>query len=229
VADKIGYFKAAEGGTLFLDEVSEMPFNLQVKLLRAIEQREIIPVGMSNALGIDIRFIASTNRDLQKEVEAGRFREDLFYRLNVVEIHLPPLAERKEDIPLLIEHFLNKYRTEMRKGVKGVDAEVMRTLMNHQWKGEVRELSNIVERAVIFCKDDFVTMADLPDILRTSSRVDFPSDNKPLQQAMNELERSYIERVLRKHDFDKEQTAAVLGISLPTLYRRIKELGISQE
>ncbi len=229
VADKIGYFKAAEGGTLFLDEVSEMPFNLQVKLLRAIEQREITPVGMSGTLGIDIRFIASTNRDLQKEVETGRFREDLYYRLNVVEIHLPPLSERKEDIPLLIEHFLNRYRTELRKNVKGVDADVMRTLMNHTWKGEVRELSNIVERAVIFCKDEFVTMADLPDILRSSARVDFPSDNKPLQQAMNELERAYIERVLRKHGFDKEQTASVLGISLPTLYRRIKELGIPQE
>ena len=229
VADKIGYFKAAEGGTLFLDEVSEMPFNLQVKLLRAIEQREIIPVGMSNALGIDIRFLASTNRDLQKEIEAGRFREDLYYRLNVVEVHLPPLSDRKEDIPLLVEHFINKYRSEMRKSVKGVDAEVMRTLMSHIWKGEVRELSNIIERAVIFCKGDFVTMSELPDILRSASRIDFPDDNKPLQQAMNELERTYIERVLRKHDFDKEQTASILGISLPTLYRRIKELGIPQE
>jgi DNA-binding NtrC family response regulator len=229
VADKIGYFKAAEGGTLFLDEISEMPFNLQVKLLRAIEQREIVPVGMSNPLGIDIRFVASTNRDLQKELEANRFREDLYYRLNVVEIHLPPLSDRKEDIPLLVEHFINKYRTELRRDIKGVDAEVMRTLMSHIWKGEVRELSNIIERAVIFCKGEFVTMGDLPDILRSSSRVDFPDDNKPLQQAMNELERTYIERVLRKHDFDKEQTSTVLGISLPTLYRRIKELGIPQE
>jgi DNA-binding NtrC family response regulator len=229
VADKIGYFKAAEGGTLFLDEISEMPFNLQVKLLRAIEQREIIPVGMSNPLGIDIRFIASTNRELQKEVEEGRFREDLYYRLNVVEIHLPPLSERKEDIPLLVDYFINKYRAELRKDVKGVDAEVMRTLMSHIWKGEVRELSNIIERAVIFCKGDFVTTTELPDIFRASSRVDFPDDNKPLQQAMNELERAYIERVLRKHGFDKEHTAAVLGISLPTLYRRIKELGIPQE
>jgi DNA-binding NtrC family response regulator len=229
VADKVGYFKAAEGGTLFLDEISEMPFNLQVKLLRAIEQREIVPVGMSYPLGIDIRFVASTNRDLQKEVEANRFREDLYYRLNVVEIHLPPLSDRKEDIPLLVEHFINKYRSELRRDIKGVDAEVMRTLMNHVWKGEVRELSNIIERAVIFCKADFVTTGDLPDILRSSSRVDFPDDNKPLQQAMNELERTYIARVLRKHNFDKEQTATVLGISLPTLYRRIKELGIPQE
>jgi two-component system response regulator PilR (NtrC family) len=229
VADKIGYFKAAEGGTLFLDEISEMPFNLQVKLLRAIEQREIIPVGMSTSLGIDIRIIASTNRDLQKEVEEGRFREDLYYRLNVVEIHLPPLSDRKDDIPLLVDHFITKYRVELRKNVKGVDAEVMRTLMSHIWKGEVRELSNIIERAVIFCKGDFVTTAELPDIFHASSRVEFPDDNKPLQQAMNELERAYIERVLRKHAFDKEHTAAVLGISLPTLYRRIKELGIPQE
>ncbi len=229
VSDKIGYFKAAEGGTLFLDEVSEMPVNLQVKLLRAIEQREIIPVGMSTAIGIDTRFLASTNRDLQKEVEAGKFREDLYYRLNVVEVHLPPLSERKEDIPLLVEHFINKYRSELRRSVKGVDSEVMRSLLNHAWKGEVRELSNIIERAVIFCKGDFVAMNDLPDVFRGATRVDFPDDNKPLQQAMNELEKTYIERVLRKHSFDKEQTASVLGISLPTLYRRIKELGIPQE
>ncbi|MBM2846369.1 MAG: NtrC family response regulator [Bacteroidetes bacterium] len=229
VADKIGYFKAAEGGTLFLDEVSEMPVNLQVKLLRAIEQREITPVGMSSPLGIDTRFLASTNRELLKEVEAGRFREDLYYRLNVVEIHLPPLGERKEDIPLLVEHFISKYRTEMRKNVQGIDAEVMRALMSHAWKGEVRELSNIIERAVIFCKGEFVAMSDLPEFFRGSSRVDFPDDNKSLQQAMNELEKTYIERVLRKHNFDKEQTAAILGISLPTLYRRIKELGIPQE
>lgn len=229
VADKIGYFKAAEGGTLFLDEVSEMPVNLQVRLLRAIEQREIIPVGMSTPLGIDTRFVATTNRDLQKEVEAGRFREDLYYRLNVVEIHLPPLSERKEDIPLLVDHFINMYRTELRKNVKGIDAEVMRALMSHTWKGEVREISNIIERAVIFCKGDFVTMGDLPEFFRSSSRVDLPDDNKPLQQAMNELEKAYIERVLRKHEFDKEQTSQVLGISLPTLYRRIKELGIPQE
>jgi two-component system response regulator PilR (NtrC family) len=229
VADKVGYFKAAEGGTLFLDEVSEMPVNLQVKLLRAIEQREITPVGTSSPLGIDTRFLASTNRELQKEVEAGRFREDLYYRLNVVEIHLPPLSERKEDIPLLVEHFITKYRTELRKNVHGIDAEVMRSLISHAWKGEVRELSNIIERAMIFSKGDFVTMGDLPEFFRGPSRIDFPDDNKSLQQAMNELEKTYIERVLRKHNFDKEKTAAILGISLPTLYRRIKELGIPQE
>jgi transcriptional regulator with PAS, ATPase and Fis domain len=228
VADKIGYFKAAEGGTLFLDEVSEMPVNLQVKLLRAIEQREIVPVGTSAPLSIDIRVVASTNRDLQKEVEAGRFREDLYYRLNVVEIHLPPLSERKEDIPLLSEHFLNRYRSELRKNVKGIDNEVMRALMTHIWKGEVRELSNIIERAVIFCKADFISMEDLPEFFRGDTHVDLPDDSRPLQQAMNELEKVYIERVLRKNNFDKERTAGILGISLPTLYRRIKELGITQ-
>jgi two-component system response regulator PilR (NtrC family) len=229
VTDKIGYFKAAEGGTLFLDEVSEMPVNLQVKLLRAIEQREITPVGTSSPLSIDTRFLASTNRELQKEVEAGRFREDLYYRLNVVEIHLPPLAERKEDIPLLVDHFISRYRTELRKNVQGIDAQVMRSLLNHVWKGEVRELSNIIERAMIFCKGEFITMADLPEFFLDSPRVEFPDDSKSLQQAMNELEKAYIERVLRKHNFDKERTATMLGISLPTLYRRIKELGIPQE
>ncbi|MFN0157137.1 MAG: sigma-54-dependent transcriptional regulator [Bacteroidota bacterium] len=226
VADKIGYFKAAEGGTLFLDEVSEMPFNLQVKLLRAVEQREIIPVGTTTAQSINTRFVASTNRDLQKEVESGRFREDLYYRLNVVEIHLPPLNERKDDIPLLAEHFITKYRAELRKNVKGIDSGVMRLLLSHAWKGEVRELSNIIERAVIFCKGDFITMNDLPEFFRGTPEVDLTDDNKSLQHTMNELERAYIERVLWKHDFDKEQAAITLGISLPTLYRRIKELAI---
>ncbi len=229
VSDKIGYFKAAEGGTLFLDEVSEMPVNLQVKLLRAIEQREIIPVGTSVPQSIDARFVASTNRDLKKEVEAGRFREDLYYRLNVVEVHLPPLSERKDDIPLLAEHFIAKYRTELRKDVKGIDSGVMRALLGHVWKGEVRELSNIIERAVIFCKGDFVTMNDLPEFFRGAPEIDLSDDNKSLQHAMNELEKVYIERVLRKHNFDKEHTATALGISLPTLYRRIKELGIPHE
>ncbi len=229
VADKMGFFKAADGGTLFLDEISEMPFNLQVKLLRAIEQREVVPVGTSTPLSIDTRFIASTNRELQKEVAAGRFREDLYYRLNVVEIHLPPLSERKEDIPLLVEHFITRYRADLRKDVKGMDNDVMRSMMNHTWKGEVRELSNIIERAVIFCKGGFITMNDLPEFFHVASRIELPDENKPLQQVLTELEGAYIERALRRNTFNKEQTAAVLGISLPTLYRRIKELGIPQE
>jgi two-component system response regulator PilR (NtrC family) len=227
VADKAGYFKAADGGTLLLDEISEMPMQLQVKLLRALEQGEITPVGMSTPIPIDVRIIASTNRDLRKEIEEGRFRQDLFYRLNVVEIHLPSLTERKGDIPLLIDHFVEKYRKEMRKDIKGVDNDVMRLLMQHEWKGEIRELENIIERAVIFCANDFISREHLPEFLHAETVIAVPGDKASLEIAMNDFERQYILTILRKNNFDKELTAKELHISLPTLYRRIKDLAIT--
>ena len=228
VADKIGYFKAADSGTLYLDEISEMPLQLQVKLLRAIEQKEIIPVGMSTPIYVDVRILTSTNRDLRKEIEMGRFREDLFYRLDVVDIHLPSLAERREDIPLLVEYFLEKFRTQSRKPIKGIDNDVMRRLMNHEWKGEIRELENIIERAVIFCLGEHITMADMPEMFSSIPPLQFIEDGRSLEDAMNELTRQYILTSLRRNNFDKEKTARELKISLPTLYRRIKELNIGQ-
>ncbi len=228
VVDKIGYFKAADGGTLYLDEISEMPLQLQVKLLRAIEQKEIVPVGMSTPLNVDVRILASTNRELRKEVEVGRFREDLFYRLNVVELHLPSLAERRDDIPLLVEHFVEKCRNQLRKTIKGVDNEVMRRMVQHEWKGEIRELENIIERAIIFCNGDFITMDDLPEVMNTTPPQQFIESGKSLEDAMNELTRQYILASLQRNNFDKEKTAQELKISLPTLYRRIKELNIIQ-
>jgi transcriptional regulator with PAS, ATPase and Fis domain len=135
ICDKVGLFKVADGGTIFLDEVSEIPIHLQVKLLRAIEQREIYPVGDTSPINIDIRIIASTNKDLTKSVEQGKFREDLFYRLNVVQIKLPSLAERGDDIPLLVQHFVQRYSQQMNKLVRGVDNQAMYALVNHQWRG----------------------------------------------------------------------------------------------
>ena len=228
VSDKAGYFKAADGGTLLLDEISEMPVQLQVKLLRAIEQREITPVGMSTPIEIDVRIIASTNRDVQKEVEEGRFRQDLYYRLNVVEIHLPTLAERRADIPLIVEHFIEKYKKEMRKDIKGASSEVMRLLMQHEWKGEIRELENMIERAVIFCSADLISLDDLPEFMRTEIDMILPADKTSLEIAMKDFERQYILSILRKYGFDKDQTAQELHISLPTLYRRIKDLSIKE-
>lgn len=228
VTDKAGYFKAADGGTLFLDEISEMPLHLQVKLLRAIEQKEITPVGVSNPVAIDVRFLASTNRDLQKEIEAGRFRQDLYYRLNVVEVHLPSLESRKADIPLLVEHFVEKYKLEMRKNIKGVNNEVMRLLMQHEWKGQIREVENIIERAVIFCSGEFISLEDLPEFLHAESGVTVSSEKASLETAMNDFERQYITMILRKNSHNKEQAAQDLGISLPTLYRRIKDLAVPQ-
>jgi len=228
-ADKVGYFKAADGGTLFLDEISEMPLQLQVKLLRSIEQREITPVGMSISVPIDVRFLAATNRDLRKEVAEGRFREDLFYRLNVVDIALPSLAERKEDIPLLVEHFVDKYRREIRKDIQGADNAAMQMLMQHEWRGEIRELENIIERAVIFCMGKYITPNDLPEFFHVGASIDVRDGFTSLEAAMNNLERQYILAELRKHNFNKESTAHALKISLPTLYRRIKDLAIQQD
>ncbi len=226
VADKIGYFKAAVGGTLFLDEISEMPLSLQVKLLRAIEQKEITPVGMSISVPIDVRFIAATNRDLRREVAEGRFREDLFYRLNVVELKLPSLIERKEDIPLLVEHFVEKFRADMRKDIRGVESSALQMLMQHEWKGEIRELENIIERAVIFCQGTYITPNDLPEFFHSGVSMESMDGFASLEEAMNNLQRQYLLAELKKNQFNKEQTARMLKISLPTLYRRLKTLQI---
>jgi DNA-binding NtrC family response regulator len=229
IADKIGYFKAADSGTLFLDEISEMPTQLQVKLLRAIEQREITPVGTSTPTAIDVRFIAATNRDLRSEVAAGRFREDLFYRLNVVDIQLPSLGERRDDIPLLVEHFVDKFRREMRKEIQGIETEALQALIQHEWKGEIRELENIIERAVIFCNTNQISMNDFPEFFRSGTPAAPAGGYPSLVDAMNNFERQYIHSELRKQTFNKETTAKALKISLPTLYRRIKDLGIPND
>ena len=148
-ANQEGLFERAKDGTIFLDEIGEVPQHLQVKLLRALEAKEILPIGNTTPRRIDVRVLAATNRDLKKEVEAGRFREDLFYRLNVMEIHIPALRERPEDIPLLVEHFIQRHNPELKRNVISVDAEAMRVLMSLPWKGNVRELDNVIEHVFI--------------------------------------------------------------------------------
>ena len=226
--DRVGYFKAAHGGTIFLDEVSEIPLNLQVKLLRSIELKEVVPVGTSTPISVDVRIIASTNRNLPKEIELGNYREDLYYRLNVVEIVLPPLSERLDDIPLLVQHFVAKYAAEMGKNVRGVDHEVMKALLAHTWKGEVRELENIIERAVIFSEGELLTPAELPPIFNQEQGTAYLFDaSRTLKEATEEFERQYIERVLQVNQYNKELAAKALRISLSSLYRKIDELKIS--
>ncbi|MFZ1517361.1 MAG: sigma-54 dependent transcriptional regulator [Ignavibacteriaceae bacterium] len=226
ISDKDGYMKAANGGTLFLDEISEMPPQLQVKLLRAIQEREYTPVGTTVSLPINTRFIATTNRNLEEEVKTGRFREDLFYRINVVDIHLPSLKEREEDIPLLADHFLNKYRKELNKNIKGIDNEAMRAILNHEWKGEVRELENIIERAAIFCKGDFITIQELPVTFKPKSDEFEFSFNGSLDESVRKFERDFILKALENNDNNKEKTADALKVGLSTLYRKLKELDI---
>jgi DNA-binding NtrC family response regulator len=228
--DREGYFKAADRGTIFLDEVSEIPLHLQVKLLRAIELKEVTPVGTSLPLSVDVRIIASTNKNLQKEVEAGRYREDLFYRLNIVEITLPPLSERVDDIPLLVQHFVAEYAKEMAKDVRGVDNEVMKALMAHSWKGEIRELENVIERAIIFAEGRLITMKDLPGLFEQRQDGVYSFDvRRSMKDAVDDFERQYIAHVLRANQYNKEATARALKISLSSLYRKIEELNIPSQ
>ncbi len=223
--DKKGLFEVANNGTLFLDEIGYMPMNCQVKLLRAVEQRQIMPVGSTEPVDIDLRLIAATNRDLLQEIKEDRFREDLYYRLNVVDIHLPTLHERKDDIPLLIEHFIKKYNIEMGKHCVGVSDDAMRLLMGCQWKGNIRELENVIERAVIFAESDIIEACDIGLIGVGAGALSGKNEN--LTDSLKAYEREQIYRVLNKHDWNKAEAAKALGVGLSSLYRKIDELEIN--
>lgn len=226
ISDKDGLVKAADGGTLFLDEISELPLQLQVKLLRVLQEKEYTPVGSTASIQVNVRFLASTNRDLKEEVMAGRFREDLYYRLNIVEINLPSLKEREEDITLLADHFLNKYRKEMNRNIKGIDPEAMRAIIAYEWKGEIRELENTIERAVIFCKEEYITLKDLPQVFNSKTGTTDFSKMGSLEDSVRKFEKDYILKALENNNFDKEKTADLLKVGLSTLYRKLKELDI---
>jgi len=226
ISDKEGLIKAADGGTLFLDEISELPPNLQVKLLRVLQEKEITPVGTTYTIPVNVRFVASTNRDLKSEIEAGKFREDLYYRLNVIEIHIPSLKEREEDIPLLADHFLDKYRKELNKNIKGIDSDALRALMNYEWRGEIRELENIMERAVIFSKSDFISLMDLPPNFRPSAEVIDYAKVGSLEDSVRRFEREFIVKTLENNNYNKEKAAELMQVGLSTLYRKLKELEI---
>jgi DNA-binding NtrC family response regulator len=225
--DKKGFFECACGGTLFLDEIGHMPMSCQVKLLRAVERRQIIPIGSTEPIDVDLRLIAATNKNLEKEIKAGHFREDLYYRLNVVGIHLPTLHERKEDIPLLVEHFIKKYNAEMGKHCVGVSDEVMRLLMSYDWKGNIREMQNIIERAVIFAEDGLINISDIGFL--GSQAVALNEGTDSLQAAVRAYEKEYIHRVLNRYDWDKNEAARALDIGLSSLYRKIDELEINSQ
>lgn len=222
--DKEGFIKAADKGTLFLDEISEMPLSLQVKFLRVLQEREFNPVGQTSKVKVDIRIIASTNRNLKEEIKEGRFREDLYYRLNVIEINLPSLKERIEDIPLLANHFLDKYRKQMNKNIKGFDKYVMNAFINYKWQGEVRELENIVERAVIFCNEDFISTENLPKSFKEN--ISEFNASGTLEDSLRDFEKNHILKILEEDNLDKEAAAKHLNVGLSTLYRKLKEYNI---
>jgi len=222
--EKAGLFKVADGGTLFLDEIGDLPLNLQVKLLRAIEDKQFLPVGGVKPIASDVRIIAATNQNLFEKAKAGQFREDLYYRLNVIEIKLPSLNERKDDIPILVNHFIEKHCNEMGKKVLGVNNETMKILLSHNWPGGVRELENVIERAVIFAKEDIIQPQNLSDNLRGSYTVaNFPDS---LKDAVKNFEREHILRIFKKCNYNKEEASKILNIGLSSLYRKMEELDI---
>ncbi len=227
ISDKEGFFKAAHQGTLFLDEIAELPIHLQVKLLRALENKEIYPVGGTQPIPIDVRIIAATNRSLKDMVANGTFREDLYYRINVVQIDLPPLEERREDIPILVNHFIHKYNQELNKNIKNVTNDTMRILINTQWKGGIRELENVIERALILSEQDYITVDVLPPNLTQDYKSETSTDN--LREAVRLFEAQHIARVIRNTGNSKQQAAQLLGLSLSSLYRKIDELSIQTD
>jgi two-component system response regulator AtoC len=218
-AQKKGKFEFANGGTLFLDEVGEMSANIQVHLLRVLEEKEFTRVGGNEPSRVDVRVISATNKDLRKAIEKQEFREDLYYRLNVVNIELPPLRERKEDIPLLAEHFLYKFAIENQKEITGFSPEAMEFVLDYDWPGNVRELENAIERAVILAKDSIITIGDLPQENLSPAYSTTPRKN------LKEVERGHIWNVLRETGDNYSEAARILGISRMTLYNKAKEYG----
>ncbi|NOT53375.1 MAG: sigma-54-dependent Fis family transcriptional regulator [Deltaproteobacteria bacterium] len=223
--DKKGLFVEADGGTLFLDEVGELPFPLQAKLLRVIEDKEIRPLGATKGEKVDVRLIAATNRDLRGAVAHSDFRQDLFYRLSVVDIHLPSLRERPEDLPLLIQHFVT--RSAMPTQVRRLSAEALRLLLNYPWPGNVRELENSIERALVLCRGEEITPADLPPHLTMHSKPTASGlqDSLVRRRALAEVEQEYILLALEFTEGKKKEAADLLGIDRKTLYRKLEEYG----
>jgi DNA-binding NtrC family response regulator len=227
IQQRKGRFELADGGSLFLDEISEMPLATQVKLLRVLQEGEFERVGGAQTLKGDVRIIAATNVDLEAAVAEGRFRKDLFYRLNVIHLVIPPLRERVEDIPLLALYFLDKFCLENNRPAMGFTPNAMLALKNYHWPGNIRELQNVVERAVALTTGNMVHLEDLPDEIRRYH----PEDDKivlPVGVTMDEIERLAILQTLKKTHGDKELAARLLGIGLATLYRRLKEMDLKE-
>ena len=231
VGRRPGRFELADGGTIFLDEIAEMTLATQAKLLRVLQEREFEPLGSTKTVKVDIRIIAASNKILGEEVKKGTFREDLFYRLNVVPINLPPLRDRKEDVPLLIEHFLSIYNEKNSRRLQGFHPRALDALMRYAWPGNIRELENVVERAVILTRDDYVPFSELPDAVRGT-------DGDPLSDqfregirpgmTIREMEKELIIKTLEDNDGNRTRTSRVLGITRRTLQHKLKEYDLDK-
>ncbi len=231
VADKQGKFELAAGGTIFLDEVGDLPLLLQVKLLRVLQEREIDKVGDPRPIKVDVRVIAATNRDLEKMIADGAFREDLYYRLAVVSIRVPPLRERADDIPLLVDHFLDKHGERLGRPRPAVDKAVYSALNLYSWPGNIRELENVVERALVLDRDGVIGLDDLPERVRGRERrlgnvrIELPDEGISLEN----VEREIIAAALEKHNWNQTRTAQYLGVTRSTLIYRMQKFGIERE
>jgi DNA-binding NtrC family response regulator len=227
-AMKKGLIEMASQGTLFLDEITEMPASMQVKLLRVIQEKEVLRLGATEPVGVDVRFIAATNRDIQDTIKTGNFRQDLYFRLNVVSLRIPPLSERKEDISLLSYYFLKKYSTLMKKDVREISGDVIAILMNYDFPGNVRELENIVERGVALTNGKSIEIAHLPEDLRELSIRTFRKKEGKIP-SLEEQEQSYINWVLSEVGGNKTLAAQILGIDRVSLWRKLKRYGLEEE
>ncbi len=228
--DKRGLFQEADGGTLFLDEVGELPLSLQVKLLRVLQDEMVRPLGSTGSSKVDVRIIAATATNLAKAVKDGTFRDDLFYRLNVLLIDVPPLRDRKEDIPLLINHFIKKFGKRLNKEVQGVRPEALQALMDYAWPGNVRELENVIERTMVLTERSHLHLSELSDEIQgggLDSESSWPGTGMSMKENTVALEKALIKRALKETDNNRTRTAKLLGISHPTLLSKMKAYGIS--
>lgn len=225
---KLGRFELADKGTIFLDEIGDIPPTTQVKLLRVLQEKELERVGGEETIYVDVRVIAATNRNLMKLVEEGKFREDLFYRLQVIPIELPPLRERVGDIPMLVEHFLQKKSMQLNKKQPYVSENAMRELLNYYWTGNVRELENVIERAVVLCEGDEIGLNDLPILLGDPNKMtlSLPREDLPLDNALEDLERQLIGRALERSKGVKTEAARILGLKTSALYYKLEKYGL---
>jgi DNA-binding NtrC family response regulator len=229
VADKEGKFQVAHGGTIFLDEIGDAPMSMQIKLLRVIQDRVFERVGDNKTVQADVRLVVATNKDLEEEVKTGRFREDLFYRLKVVTLHIPPLRERLGDLRLLAEHFLAKYAAENGKAIRGITDEAMAAMQQHPWRGNVRELENSMERAVILCRAAELTPDDLPfraDSGGDGAALPVSGAVMPLKQALEDPEREILRAALERYNWSRSDTAEALEINRSTLFKKMKKYGL---
>lgn len=230
VSDKLGLIPLAHQGTFFLDEIGDMPPNLQAKLLKVLETGEVYPLGDTKPKIVDVRIVSATNTDIEVRVKEGRFREDLYWRLNVIEINIPPLRERRDDIEMLVRHFMVKFAEEHKKNIKDIDKQTLSLLMEYPWPGNVRELSNVIERSVVLTGGNSIMPADLPDkIKKAGDEKETALISSTLKTYLNDYEKNLLIKIYNTHNKSKEETARALGIDLATLYRKFKKYGIETE